>query len=303
VIAYSTQFYSLVAQVRAKALILHEHAKGPSASDPRFRFVTVARDRRGPGWRYHLNGFLFSLRILRHLWTYRPHIVVLGTDAPAFLMALLPPGTRLMLTAHNTYWSMGPRPTALRARMRQRLIRIGLRRMRSAVCTSPACKAQMEELIGPSDDILVEGPQILRAHVPALTPRAPDAPVRRLLFLGRMETEKGIYDLLAAFEALSPDYPDATLEFAGDGNQAQELADTVERSAAPVRYLGRLSADEVHAKLAQTDLLICPTRSQFNEGLALVVIEAAVHGVPSLVSSNVPAKDLFPGSVLDLSGG
>ena len=299
VIAFSTQFYSLIAQLQAHALILHEYAKGPAVPDSRFRFVTAARDRNGPGWRYHLNSSLFSLKVLAHLWKYRPHVVLLGTDAPTFLLALLPPGSRLILTAPNTYWSMGPRPTTLRARLRQRLIRVGLWRMRGAVCISPACKAQMEELIGPSEDILIDEPQILRAHVPALTSRTEGAPVRRLLFLGRIETEKGIYDLLAAFETLSQEYPDATLEFAGDGSQAQELADAVKRSAAPVRYLGRLSADEVHAKLAQIDLLICPTRSQFNEGLAFVVIEAAVHGVPSLVSSNVPAKDLLAGSVLE----
>jgi glycogen(starch) synthase len=297
VIAYSTQFYSLVAQLRAEALILHEHAKGPSEPDRQFRFVTVARDRGGPGWRYHLNGFFFSLRTLKHLWTYRPHIVLLGTDVPTLLMALLPRSTRLLLTAHNTYWSMGLPPTFLSARLRRLVIRLGLRRMRGAVCTSQACKDQMEAIVGPRNDILVESPQILNSHAQAFIRQRTDVSVRRLLYLGRIEPEKGIYDLLAVFEALAPEFADATLEFAGTGSQAQKLANAAESSKASVRYLGQLNADEVHAKLAQTDLLICPTRSHFNEGLALVLIEAAVHGIPSLVSSNVPAKDLFPGSV------
>ena len=101
-------------------------------------------------------------------------------------------------------------------------------------------------------------------------------------------------DLLDAFEALSPDHPDATLDFAGCGGGEEELIRRIAASPASgrVRYLGRLTGEEVHNILDETNLLICPTRSTFNEGLALVVVEAAIHGVPSLLSSVVPAKDL-----------
>lgn len=56
----------------------------------------------------------------------------------------------------------------------------------------------------------------------------------------------------------------------------------------------------MHDRLERADLLVCPTRSEFSEGLALVVVEAAVHGVPTLLSSVVPAKDLFPGAVAEV---
>jgi glycogen synthase len=39
------------------------------------------------------------------------------------------------------------------------------------------------------------------------------------------------------------------------------------------------------------DLLVCPTRSTVTEGLALVVLEAAAQGVPSVTSSVVPAAE------------
>jgi glycosyltransferase involved in cell wall biosynthesis len=44
-------------------------------------------------------------------------------------------------------------------------------------------------------------------------------------------------------------------------------------------------------ELQSADLLVCPTRSTFNEGLALVVLEAAACGTPSVLSSVVPAKE------------
>ena len=62
---------------------------------------------------------------------------------------------------------------------------------------------------------------------------------------------------------------------------------------------GLLPAIDVHRLLEKTDLLVCPTRTASGEGLALVVVEAAVHGVPTLLSSIVPAKMLFPEGCLE----
>ena len=88
---------------------------------------------------------------------------------------------------------------------------------------------------------------------------------------------------------------------AGSGAAVAELRQRIAMSAVQnrVRFLGQLSAEGVHAALEQADVLVCPTRSSFNEGLALVVVEAAVHGVPSILSSVVPAKDLMAGACVE----
>ena len=54
-------------------------------------------------------------------------------------------------------------------------------------------------------------------------------------------------------------------------------------------------AEDVHQTLSETHLLVCPTRASFNEGLAFVCFEAALHGVPTVMSEVVPARDLLGG--------
>jgi glycogen(starch) synthase len=296
VIAYSTQYYSVAAKAGAHSLVLHETLDEPAISDPRFRFVSIPRRRFGGFVKYTLGNFVFGVKVLAELRRFRPHAVVCGTDMPLVLLLLLPRKTQVILAAHNTYWPAGRRPTHWRARAKQWLVTVGLRRVNAAVCTSQECADQMEQLRPLTFAKFVEIPQILSVHVSGSTVRAPDAPVHRLLYLGRMEVEKGIYDILDAFEALAHKHTDVTLDFAGPGGQAEAFTQRVAASSAKVRYLGNLAAADVHTALTAADLLICPTQSNFNEGLSLVVVEAAVHGVPSLVSSIVPAKNLFVGA-------
>jgi glycosyltransferase involved in cell wall biosynthesis len=45
--------------------------------------------------------------------------------------------------------------------------------------------------------------------------------------------------------------------------------------------------------MAKADMLVCPTTTRFAEGLAKTPIEAALCGVPSVLSTTVPCADLL----------
>lgn len=291
VIAYSTMFYELISSLNADALVLSEPENDPVRSDPRIRFVKIPRARPSGRFEYWANNLHFSHRVMRELRAYRPHIVLLATDAPQPLLAFIPAGMKLVLTAHNTYWPMGRMPRSWKARLKLSMTKLSLRRVSSGVCTSPECRNQLQTMCRSDVDLIVETPQVLSCFS---RPVRHSLKASRLLYLGRIETEKGVFDLLDAFEALAPVHPDIRLDFAGTGSALGPLQARIASSiySDRMRYLGQLSAPDVHAILDECDLLICPTRSSFNEGLALVVIEAAVHGVPTLLSSVVPAKDI-----------
>jgi glycosyltransferase involved in cell wall biosynthesis len=192
---------------------------------------------------------------------------------------------------------MGRRDNSLKARVKRLFLTANLRRLSAAVCTFKECCAQVGALRGIKDGLFQEVPQLLeRFKVPERKSETPN----HLLFLGRLEPFKGISDLLDVFEVLAPKHPEITLDFAGSGSAEEELVKRIIRSPARerIRFLGQLSGGDVHTALAGSDLLICPTRST-KEGLALVVPEAAAHGVPSLLSSVVPAKELVPEACIE----
>lgn len=295
VIAYSTMFYSVVHALEAEALVLVEHDKQPARGDSRFRFLHTPRRRSRRGIGYRLDERAFSNRVLRHLREYRPDVIIVGTDAPDVLIAGLPRARRIVLTAHNTFWPMGYRGASLKASLKLWIKSRALRRIDVAINTSDECAAQVAALGGPSGlRSFTEVPQILPAFYPELLSRAPVA--RHLLYVGRIEANKGVFDLLGAFESVAAHHPDLKLEIVGSGSADAPLRAAIAASphADRIIFHGQLLAEAVHDRLDSADLLICPTRSNFNEGLALVVPEAAVHGVPTLLSSVVPAKRLLP---------
>ena len=291
VLTYSAQFYSLVAALGAEALILTESDKRPGTRDPRFEFVCVPRNRsaRRIGW--HLAEYDYARRLAVAVARWGPDATIAGGDMkPSAYHAFARRG-RLVLTLHNTFWPMGQRPGGLRARMRQWFRGRALGRAAGAVCTSRECARQFEALAGKGRPTETEMPQLRAAHLHPLRPRQR---ARNLLFLGRIEANKGVFDLVDAFASLASRFPDARLVLAGTGSADKPLAEAVSRHPARARIAlpGLLDAAGVHAALGEADLLICPTRTDFNEGLALVVLEAAAQGVPSVASSVVPAAEM-----------
>lgn len=300
VVAYSSMFYSVVAGIDATALILIEQDKQPSSPDPSFQFIYTPHRRGRRGLGYRIDQFAFSTSVLRHLRDFRPDVIIVGTDAPNRLIRNLPPARRIILTAHNSFWPMGHRPDTLRARLRLWSSKRALQRIDLAVNTSGECAFQVAALGGPSGvRSFTEIPQVLETFYPKAVEPRPVA--QSLLYLGRIEANKGIFDLLAAFTSLAKDHPDLRLGFAGAGSADAALKEAVATSGCADRITihGLLPAIDVHRLLEKTDLLVCPTRTASGEGLALVVVEAAVHGVPTLLSSIVPAKMLFPEGCLE----
>lgn len=296
-IAYSSMFYTVVDGLEAETLVLVEQDKQPTEPDPRFRFVHIPRQRNRRSIGYRLDERAYTNKALLHLREYCPDVILVGTDAPDALIAGLPRTKRVILTAHNTYWPIDQRPTSLKARLKFWMKKRALRRVDVAVNTSDECAAQVAALGGPSAvQSFTEVPQVLPDFYPENPLKA--LAVKRLLYVGRIEANKGVFDLLSAFDAIAVDHPDLTLEFAGSGfcDELLQAACAASPHRNRITLHGQLTAQAIHDRMDSADLLICPTRSTFNEGLALVVVEAAVHGVPTLLSSVVPAKRLLSGA-------
>jgi glycosyltransferase involved in cell wall biosynthesis len=107
-----------------------------------------------------------------------------------------------------------------------------------------------------------------------------------VLFVGRLEREKGIELLLQAWHA-SGLARRARLAIAGRG----PLADAVSRADDSVRMLGYLDPRELPALYAAADLLVVPSipTPTFLEPWGLVVNEALLQGTPVVASDAVGA--------------
>jgi glycosyltransferase involved in cell wall biosynthesis len=102
------------------------------------------------------------------------------------------------------------------------------------------------------------------------------------LYVGRLVREKGVFELLQAYERLNAEVrSNVGLVFAGDGNARLELEARAANGSGSVRMLGFLQREELASVYALADALVFPTHS---DTWGLVVNEAMACGLPILIS-------------------
>lgn len=100
------------------------------------------------------------------------------------------------------------------------------------------------------------------------------------LYVGRLVKEKGIYDLLAAYQRLGKDAP--PLKIVGDGPEHAGVMQLLADTALNVEMLGRKSGDELTKLYRNAICLINP--SHYNESFGLTLIEAYACAKPVIAS-------------------
>jgi glycosyltransferase involved in cell wall biosynthesis len=101
------------------------------------------------------------------------------------------------------------------------------------------------------------------------------------LYLGRVNTEKGVIDLAHAFAAASVQCPQLWLLIAGpdEGNLASQIEDIFESTTKNYRITGFVENPEDYFPAA--DFLCLPS---YREGFGMVTIEAAAVSIPTIGS-------------------
>jgi glycosyltransferase involved in cell wall biosynthesis len=104
-----------------------------------------------------------------------------------------------------------------------------------------------------------------------------------ILFLGRLEAAKGIFDLLEAVAAVRSTVPDVRLVCAGDGNRIA-VARHAERLgiAEAVKFTGWVGPSGKRALLETAAVYALPS---YREGLPIGLAEAMAAGVPVVASA------------------
>ncbi|MBC7917465.1 MAG: glycosyltransferase family 4 protein [Rhodoferax sp.] len=143
-------------------------------------------------------------------------------------------------------------------------------------------------LIGISDFILNQHipifPKAMHLSIPNAVP-ATDTPVRRRAvapvvtfgYLGRLEPEKGIQEILEVFGQL-PDHCHLLVAGTGRDDYASKLREKY--SSERIRFVGWVPAESVYPVI---DFAVIP--SLWNEPFGRVVIEAYAHGVPVVAAA------------------
>ncbi len=115
--------------------------------------------------------------------------------------------------------------------------------------------------------------------------------VQNLLFLSRVEKEKGIFVTIDTFELLHKKYPELKLTIVGRGNALNEAESYVKKKElSNIRFTGALYGDNLSQEFLKGDIFILPS---YSEGMPTVVLEAMAFGLPVITRPVGGLVDFF----------
>lgn len=113
--------------------------------------------------------------------------------------------------------------------------------------------------------------------------------------ISRLVPRKGFDVAIRAVAALSASRPDLVLAIAGGGRDERRLRRIAAETNAPVRFLGRVSNEELPRLYGCADVYTMACRSRWGgleqEGFGIVFVEAAACGIPQVAGESGGAAE------------
>jgi glycosyltransferase involved in cell wall biosynthesis len=302
---YSGQFFDVCRKLDLDATVVTVHPVEGSFASDRVEIENWPRPwLQAGGIRYRLGNLWYHARLNMAVLRSRSKAMVLADDGVWYMLfpaAFL--GVKVIPTIHCTLWAKDQR-LGLRQRATMRLNGWFFRRCASGImCVSEEIARQIRSIAGPDVDVRVFLPTYRPGtfEVDGPPPAAPDGGRRRILFVGRIEVDKGAFDLIEIARRLSEQgRNDFLFEVCGDGQ-------ALEGMKAKCSMLGLTDSFRFHGYVKQPELVpiflsafavIVPTRREFAEGFNKVVAEGVLARKPVITSSVCPAVESFGDGVV-----
>lgn len=306
-VTYSAQFYDYCRETGASAYVISSHR--PRQRIAEGNLIIEHRPisfQRAAAPLYHLGRIISGLRLTISAIRFRASHVIVAHGSHWFALGLLPWfGVKVVPTLHCVLWPKHRPPQSWIDRMVWLLNRRFFRR-------------RVGTVLSLSNDVTEQVQSMLAGKglriIPFLPSYRPEtfgegfgppaaAPPFRVLFAGRIEKNKGVFDLLEiASRFAGRGITDVEFDLCGDGSQLEPLRQAALAAGLAERF--RLHGHTARPMMMQLyercHVVIVPTTSDFVEGFNKVVAEGVLAGRPVITSSVCPALEYVRDAVVEV---
>ena len=297
--SYLQQFFTVISKLGGEAHVITSH-DGEAYDVRRGSFLLSNRPKASNllGWRYHWTQMRWTAAALSDLEASHCRVLVL-TDAQNYWFLTVPLRLRRKRFINALHCAIWPAFTAKPLHLR--LLAAANRLAHYAfgdttLSASPLITRQLEQL--PSKvarRVLSFLPNYLPEHFAAVgAPRESASRSVNVLYAGRIERNKGVFDLLEAAEILKERGHTVTFDICGEGSARAELlkAATDRKMSHTFQISGFCDRLELVRRFDASDIVVVPTRTDFEEGFAMIVAEGVIAGRPVVTSRVCPALEV-----------
>jgi glycogen synthase len=304
-ITFSSEFEQFCEEKSASAYLISSASPSQIFKDGKFMFENRPR-KAVSGIKFHAYHILYGLGLLRSAIAFKAtHAFLQSGSTHYFVMAAFRlAGIKVVPIMHNTLWPSGYPPIRLISRLILFFDALFFRWFASGtIAVSPECARQVQKISsgrhGPLRTFTIQfNPNLFR---PEAAP-AMEGATFKLLFAGRIEVNKGVFDLLKIMELIDQRMPGCvTLDVCGDGPELQRLKEEHQRMHLErcISIHGWTSPNDLRRMLIASHASIVPTRSGFAEGMAMTAIEPVLLGRPVITNPVVPALEILRSACLE----
>jgi glycogen synthase len=255
---------------------------------------------RSKGPLYHFAFVWWTIRAGLKILQFKPDVLLMTANQNYWflLFPLRWIGVPLVASFHNTLWpKFSPVKRSWRFLWQMNKVLI-LRHLKAVMVTSNDITRQLRDLMGTALDKI----EIVR-HFPTYSPSqfalisSPGEVARppfRVFFAGRIEVNKGIFDLLEIFQRLDSDRKGLFhLDICGSGGELDELRKRIVRLnlQGVISCHGYCNSRKMASLLGKAHAVIVPTTSSFEAGFEMTCAEAILAGRPLITSAVSPALE------------
>ncbi len=301
-VTYSGQFLDVCKSLDADALVISSCRQNGTVKDGPFELKHVPRlFPNARGLFYHIAEILYGIRLMAAAVHFRAdYVVVADGSTHWFALCLLPSRRyRTIATVHCMLWLPFKPASSLVRRMNKRFFRRHAHAVMSA--SEEITKQIVQTARGEPRPIAGFLPTYRRGTF-SRDASPPGTPFK-VLFAGRVEADKGVFDLLDIARTFVVS-PERKIEFdvCGEGSALARLRSDVEAAglAGVFRCHGHCSRAIMRQMFAQCHAVAVPTTTSFGEGFNQVLIEAVLAGRPVITSAVCPALSYVREAVVEV---
>jgi glycosyltransferase involved in cell wall biosynthesis len=253
------------------------------------------------GIRYHVAFIPWFARVIPKIIRFKPDALIVTENQSYwfFLFCLRWFGIPIIPSFHCVPWpKYGHRKWSSRILWQINRLLI-LKYLKAIVVTSNDIARQIIELLGEKQSSHIEfvrhfptyNPlQFSSIPLPTSVPRPPF----RVFFAGRIETQKGVYDLLEIARRLDVERKGSIqFDICGDGGELDRLRKRIAhlKLEEVISCHGHCNAERLALLLGASHAWIVPTKSDFEAGFEMVCAEAILANRPLITSPVCPALE------------
>ncbi|BDA66173.1 hypothetical protein RIVM261_050140 [Rivularia sp. IAM M-261] len=303
---FSSYFYSVCTALDAFGYVIGLARKTEVIKDGRF----IIERRRvllygAKGVFYHVKQILQGIQLLISAIRFGADVVIAdsGTTYWFLLLPLSLIGVKVIPSLHCTLWRKYSKQT-LGEKIILCLGRSLFTRCHSIHAVSHDITEQVAVLTQGIHPPVYEFLPVYKRSDFADIPLPPTERVPlRILFAGRVEYDKGAFDLLQIAKRIaSMGIKDIVFDICGDGAALQPLQTSVKTEAVEDLFVfhGYCNKQQMHFMFGRSHAVIVPTRTDFLEGFNRVVAESVLSGRLVITSAVCPAISYVREAVIEV---